>query len=69
MTLEALSNVGLAERISPRKSEEISLLQAGAGNTTQSTLGVRIGKIRARRELAIPFKVKFSISSFLNPRG
>ena len=36
LTVEALSNVGLAERISPRKSEEISLLQAGAGNTTQS---------------------------------
>ncbi|MGB3583833.1 MAG: hypothetical protein WBA40_22360, partial [Roseiarcus sp.] len=58
MTLEALSNVGLAERISPRKSEEISLLQAGAGNTTQSTLGVRIGKIRARREAGDTFQGK-----------
>src|SRR5271166_3312175 len=34
---EALSGSGLAERISPRKSEEINLLQNGAGNTTQST--------------------------------
>jgi hypothetical protein len=58
LTVEALSNVGLAERISPRKSEEISLLQTGAGNTAQSTLGVRIGKIRARREAGDTFQGK-----------
>lgn len=58
LTVEALSNVGGAERISPRKGEEISLLQAGAGNTTQSTLGVRIGKIRARREAGDTFQGK-----------
>ncbi len=55
---EALSDAGLAERISPRKSEEISLLQNGAGNTTQSTLGVRIGRIRARREAGDSFEGK-----------
>jgi len=58
LTVEALSNVGLAERISPRKSEEISLLQTGAGNTTQSTLGVRIGRIRARRDAGDTFQGK-----------
>jgi pyruvate/2-oxoglutarate dehydrogenase complex dihydrolipoamide acyltransferase (E2) component len=55
---EALSDSGFAERISPRKSEEISLLQNGAGNTTQSTLGVRIGKIKARREAGDSFEGK-----------
>ena len=50
--------LGPGERISPRKSEEISLLQSGAGNTTQSTLGVRIGKIRARREAGDTFDGK-----------
>jgi pyruvate/2-oxoglutarate dehydrogenase complex dihydrolipoamide acyltransferase (E2) component len=55
---EALSGSGLAERILPRKSEEINLLQNGAGNTTQSTLGVRIGKIRARREAGDTFEGK-----------
>jgi pyruvate/2-oxoglutarate dehydrogenase complex dihydrolipoamide acyltransferase (E2) component len=44
LTVEALSNVGRAERISPRKSEEISLLQNGPGNTTQSTLGEPFAK-------------------------
>ena len=39
LTAEALSNVGPGERISPRKSEEISLLQSGPANTTQSTFG------------------------------
>ena len=58
MTVEALSNVGRAERISPRKSEEISLLQNGPGNTTQSTLGVKIGKIRVRREAGDTFQGK-----------
>jgi pyruvate/2-oxoglutarate dehydrogenase complex dihydrolipoamide acyltransferase (E2) component len=55
---EALSNVRSGERISPRKSEEINLLQSGAGNTTQSTLGVRIGKIRVRREPGDAFEGK-----------
>jgi pyruvate/2-oxoglutarate dehydrogenase complex dihydrolipoamide acyltransferase (E2) component len=54
----ALSNVGSEERISPRKSEEISLLQSGAGNTTQSTLGARVGKIRVRREAGDGFDGK-----------
>ena len=58
LAAEALSDVGLAERVSPRKSEEISLLQNGAGNTTQSTLGVKIGKIRARREAGDTFQGK-----------
>ena len=58
LAAEALSGVGLAERVSPRKSEEISLLQNGAGNTTQSTLGVRIGKVRARREAGDTFQGK-----------
>jgi pyruvate/2-oxoglutarate dehydrogenase complex dihydrolipoamide acyltransferase (E2) component len=57
-TAEAFANVEPGERISPRKSEEINLLQAGAGNTTQSTLGVRIGKIRARREAGDAFEDK-----------
>jgi pyruvate/2-oxoglutarate dehydrogenase complex dihydrolipoamide acyltransferase (E2) component len=55
---EAHSNVRSGERISPRKSEEINLLQSGAGNTTQSTLGVRIGKIRVRREPGDAFEGK-----------
>jgi pyruvate/2-oxoglutarate dehydrogenase complex dihydrolipoamide acyltransferase (E2) component len=58
LAAEALSGVGLAERVSPRKSEEINLLQNGAGNTTQSTLGVRIGKVRARREAGDTFHGK-----------
>ena len=57
-TAEAFANVEPGERISPRKSEEINLLQSGAGNTTQSTLGVRIGKIRARREAGDAFEDK-----------
>jgi pyruvate dehydrogenase E2 component (dihydrolipoamide acetyltransferase) len=55
---KALFDVGSGERISPRKSEEINLLQSGAGNTAQSTLGVRIGKIRVRREAGDAFEDK-----------
>ena len=58
LTAEALSKLGPAERISPRKSEEISRLRNGPGNTTQSTLGVKIGKIRARREAGDTFQGK-----------
>jgi pyruvate/2-oxoglutarate dehydrogenase complex dihydrolipoamide acyltransferase (E2) component len=54
----ALSNVLPGEKISPRKSEEIGLLQNGPANTTQSMLGVKIGKVRARREASDTFQDK-----------